>query len=94
MQRLLVKSLQLLVVLLLRVHLYLQRVHLQELGALLHIVNTVLRLAGLVQLLQDFRQTGIVTTVEAELAELRGRGGEGRGGEGRGGEGGGEGRGV
>ena len=72
-QGLLVECLELLAVLLLRVHLDLQRVHLQQLSAFLHVVLPLRRLARQVQLLQDASQSAIVPTVETQLPQLQKR---------------------
>lgn len=69
-QALVVQRLELLVILLRGVHLDLQRVDLQQLGALLEVVLPVVRLAAGVQLLQHPGQLAVVLPVEVQLAQL------------------------
>ena len=70
MQRLLIKCLQLLIILLFCIHLYLEGVHLQQLCSLLNVINPLLRLTGQVKLFYDPRKTGVVPLVETQLAKL------------------------
>lgn len=70
-QRLFVEGLQFLVILLLRVHLDLQGVHLQQLRPLLDVIDTLLRLTGLVQLFYNPCQAGEVPSIEVEFAQLQ-----------------------
>ena len=71
MERLLVQSLQFLTVLLFGVHLYLKCVHFQKLCSFLDIVHPFRRLAGLVELFDDFGQSREVTLVKTQLTQLR-----------------------
>ena len=71
MERLVIQSLQFLTVLLFGVHLYLKCVHFKKLSSFLDVVHTFLRLAGLVELFDDFGQTREVTLVKTQLAQLR-----------------------
>ena len=71
MERLLIQSLQFLTVLLFGVHLYLKCEHFKKLSSFLDVVHTFLRLAGLVELFDDFGQTREVTLVKTQLAQLR-----------------------
>ena len=70
MEGLLIESLQLLVVLLFSVHLNLQGIDLEQLCALLHVVHSIHREAGLMQLLDYPCQTSVVPTVKAQLTKL------------------------
>lgn len=70
-QGLFVECLQLLVVLLHGVHLDLQRIDLQQLGAFLQVVLSLFRLTRLMQLLEDLLQFRKVVPVKVQLAELR-----------------------
>lgn len=70
-QRLFVECLQLFVILLFRVHLYLQSVDFEQLRPLLHVIETFLSETRLVQLFDDPLKTSEVTAIKAELSELR-----------------------
>lgn len=69
-QRLIIKRLQLLVVLLRGVHLDFKRVNLEQLRAFLQIIFAILRSATRVKLLQNPGQFPVFTTVKIQFAQL------------------------